>query len=250
MENFTTGGAKHGIEPALSYYSEHGTPFFALYIGKPTSRHGNVMMQNWKGRIEEVEEAAQHIRDRFSDTGIDSRTRYTLAWWDERPRMTKGTPDEAPSGSVVFVCATDDQIAGRAEHYRERIGYVNNEIVSRLAAIEARLNEKEEEEPEEAPPSTQEAMIGAVLSSPAMVNTIQAVLMRIVDQVIPAPAPAPTAQKLAGFEGETVVYDMEKLDRALAILKRANPNLEDDLLKLAAMAQENPKQFAWLLKML
>ncbi len=146
MDNFTTGGAKHGIEPALSYYTTHGTPYFALYIGKPTARHGNVMMHNWKGRIEEVEEAAQHIRERFMDTGIDSRTRYTLAWWDERPKMTKGTPDEAPSGSVVFVCATEEQISGRIEGYRERIGYVNNEIVSRLAAIEARLPQQEEED--------------------------------------------------------------------------------------------------------
>lgn len=247
MDAFTTGGAKHGIEPALAYYSEHGTPFFALYIGKPTARHGNVMMQNWKGRIEEVEEAAQHIRDRFADTGIDGRTRYTLAWWDERPKMTKGTPDEAPSGSVVFVCATEDQISQRIEGYRERVGYVNNEIVSRLSAIEERLSaQEEEEEPEPANP--QAAMIGAFLANPAVVTTLQTLLMRIVDGVVPSQAPAPV--RLSGVGDDAPQFDTEKLNRALVILKRADPNLEDDLLKLAAMAEENPKQFAFLLKML
>ncbi|NDC95269.1 hypothetical protein EB077_08190 [bacterium] len=136
MDAFTTGGAKHGIEPALAYYSEHGTPFFALYIGKPTARHGNVMMQNWKGRIEEVEE----------------------------------------------------------------------------------------------------------------VTTLQTLLMRIVDGVVPSQAPAPV--RLSGVGDDAPQFDTEKLNRALVILKRADPNLEDDLLKLAAMAEENPKQFAFLLKML
>ena len=248
MDAFTTGGAKHGIEPALTYYSEHGTPFFALYIGKPTARHGNVMMQNWRGRIEEVEEAAQHIRDRFADTGIDGRTRYTLAWWDDKPHMTKGTPDEAPSGSVVFVCATEDQISQRIEGYRERIGYVNNEIVSRLSAIEERLSAQEEEEEEPEPANPQAAMIGAFLANPAVATTLQTLLMRIVDGVVPVQAPAPV--RLSGVGEDDPQFDTEKLNKALVILKRADPNLEDDLLKLAAMAEENPKQFAFLLKML
>jgi len=248
MDAFTTGGAKHGIEPALHYYMEHGSPFFALYMGKPTARAGNVMMHNWRGKIEEIEDAAQHIRDRFADTGIDSRTRYTLAWWDERPKMTKGSPDEPASGSVVFVCATDEQISGRIENYRQHIGSVNNEIVSRLAAIEERLNADDDEE--EAQPTTQEAAIGALLGNPAVVTTLQTLLMRIVDGIIPAPATAAAPVRLAGVAEDAPEFDTEKLNRALVILKRADPNLEDNLLKLADMAQDNPKQFAFLLKML
>lgn len=246
METFSPGGAKHGVEPALAYYCEHGSPFFALYAGKPTARHGNCIMHNWRGRIEEIEEAAQRIRDRFNDTGVDGRTRYTLAWWDERPKLTKGTPEEPSTDSVVFVCATEEQIIGRVESYRERSGYMQNEILSKLNALEARMSEREEEEEEE-PKESKEAMIGALLTSPAVVTTIQTLLMRIVDQVVPAPA-AP-AKALAGVE-DPVEFDTEKLNRALVILKRADPNLEDDLLKLAAMAEESPRMFANLLKML
>ena len=246
MDTFSPGGAKHGVEAALAYYVEHGSPYFALYAGKPTARHGNLMMNNWRGRMEEIEEAAQHIRDRFADTGIDGRTRYTLAWWDERPKMQKGSPDEPASGSVVFVCATEEQIIGRVESYRERSGYIQNEILSKLNALEARISEKEAEEEEQDPKEGKEAMIGALLSSPAVITTLQTLLMRIVDQVVPSPAPART---LAGVE-DPIEFDTEKLNRALVILKRADPNLEDDLLKLAAMAEESPRMFANLLKML
>ncbi|NBU34521.1 hypothetical protein EBS40_07905 [bacterium] len=91
-------------------------------------------------------------------------------------------------------------------------------------------------------------MIGAFLANPAVVTTLQTLLMRIVDGVVPSQAPAPV--RLSGVGDDAPQFDTEKLNRALVILKRADPNLEDDLLKLAAMAEENPKQFAFLLKML
>ena len=242
----TVGGAKHGTDAALSYYTEHGTPWYALYNGKPTARHGNVIMQNWRGKLEDIEECAQHIRDRFSDTGIDDKTRYTLAWWDVKPRMSKGTPDEPPSGSVVFVCATYTQIEERINGvmaYRERVGYANNELVSRLAAIEAKLNE----EPEEVN-SNQAAIMGA-LQNPAIVQAIQVMMMRLIDRVLPTPAPGPV--KLAGAPVmDPPAFDMEKLNTALCILKQADPQLEDDLLRLAEIAQQDPGQFSFLLKML
>lgn len=248
------GGAKYGLEPALTYYCEHGTPFYCLYNGKPTARHGNVIMHNWKGRLEDVEACAQHIRDRFMDTGVDHKTRYTLAWWDAKPRMTKGTPDEPAEGSVTFVCAsyeqTSDYITG-AQSYRERVGYINNEMVSRLSAIEAKLNQDDdEEEPEPEPQQT--ALIGA-LQNPAVMQAVQVMLMRLVDRVIPGnSSPVPIgAIKLAGVDLDADLdLDMDKMNAALAVLKQADPELEDDLIRLAHMAQTDPDQFKFLLKML
>ena len=250
-EYMTHGGAKHGTEPALTYYMEHGTPWYALYSGKPTARHGNVIMHNWKGRMEEIEECAQHIRDRFQDTGIDGKTRYTLAWWDEKPRMTKGTPDEPPGGSVVFVCATYDQIEERINgvmQYRERVGYANNEIVSRLAAIEAKMDAQPDDD-EETPQNASQAAIMGALQNPAIMQALQIMMMRLVDRVLPSPTPAPV--KLSGApDADAVTFDMEKLNAALTVLKAADDKLEDDLLKLADIAQNDPRQFSMLLKML
>jgi len=251
-EYMTQGGAKHGTEAALTYYTEHGTPWYALYAGKPTARHGNVMMHNWRGRMEDVEECAQHIRDRFSDCGIDGKTRYTLAWWDEKPKMSKGTPDGPPGGSVVFVCATYDQIEERingAMQYRERVGYANNELVSRLAAIEAKLNEPEADEDDQPEASASQAAIMGALQNPAIMQALQIMMLRLVDRVLPSAQPSPV--KLAGAPPEDAPsFDVEKLNAALNILKVADPELEDDLLRLANIAQTDPGQFSFLLKML
>ena len=262
MDGFSSGGAKHGLEAALSYYVECGTPYFALYMGKPTARGGNVVMHNWGGRIEDIDEAANRIRDRFADTGIDDRTRYTLAWWDERPKMSKGTPDEPAGGSVVFVMATSDQIMHRREDYRAGMAGVNAEIISRLSAIEARMNEPEDDDEEEPTPSASEQMIGAVMNNPAVMSTIIQGIMsafRLPGAPLAPPAPAAvppsSGVKLAGVETEApepgaLVFDTDTLNEALIILKSADPDLEQHLMKLAEMAQSNPAQFKWLLKML
>jgi len=64
------------------------------------------------------------------------------------------------------------------------------------------------------------------------------------------PTARATAVKLEGVEAEAVQFDSEKLDTALVILKAADPDLEDDLLRLANIAQTDPDQFRFLLKML
>jgi hypothetical protein len=42
----------------------------------------------------------------------------------------------------------------------------------------------------------------------------------------------------------------DKLGTALQILKAADPELEDDLMRLAILAQQDPAQFNFLIKML
>lgn len=246
MDGFTTGGAKHGLDAALTYYIAHGTPWYALYVGKPTARHGNIIMHNWRGKHQDVEEAAEFIRDRFSDTGIDSKTRYYLAWWDERPKMSKGTPDEPASGSVVFVMATPEQIVDHREGYAHRIAGVNSEIISRLSAIESKMNEPEDED-EEPEPSQQEQLIGSILNNPMFING----LVQGIFSVFKIPQQQNNVT-LAGVDTETpeINFDTDKLNAALVVLKQADPQLEDHLLKLADMAKNNTSQFNWLIKML
>lgn len=252
MDGFTTGGAKHGLDAALSYYVAHGTPWYALYVGKPTARHGNIIMHNWRGKFEDVEEAAEFIRDRFADTGIDSKTRYYLAWWDERPKMSKGTPDEPASGSVVFVMATPEQIIDHREGYAVRMSGVNNEIISRLSAIESKMQEPEEYDEDEPEPSQQAQLIGSILNNPLFINGIIQGIFNVF-KLPQQPQPAANV-KLAGVtensETMEIEFDTEKLNAALIVLKQADPNLEEHLLKLADMAKNNPQQFAWLIKML
>ena len=241
MDGYTLGGCKHGLDAALEFYAAHGTPWAALYEGKPASGHGNVLFQNWSGKYEDVEDVVNVIRDRFDGTGSSDRTKFTLTWWDEKPAMNPGKriPLDRAAQSVQFVTATPEHI----EKYgtSRMIAGVNNEIVSRLAAIEERLSEEQvNDEQETNDPGN---VVGALMQNPAIMQVIQGLIMRAVDKIIPAGSGAPVA--LAGVDDNG-----DKLGTALQILKAADPELEDDLLRLAQLAQQDPAQFNFLLKML
>jgi hypothetical protein len=239
MDGYTAGGCKHGLDAALEFYAHHGTPWAALYVGKPASGHGNVLFQNWSGKYEEVDDVINVIRDRFEGTGTDDRTRYYLTWWDEKPTINqaKKIPMDRAAQSVQFVTATPEQLArfGSSTMLQGQ----NNEIASRLAAIEERLSEPEETE-EHA--GGTDNIVGVIMQNPAIMQVIQGLIMRAVDKIIPNAPGAPVG--IAGVD------DGEKLTTALQILKAADPHLEDDLLRLAKLAQEDPGQFNFLLKML
>ncbi len=241
MDHYTAGGCKHGLEAALEFYAAHGTPYAALYVGKPASGHGNVLFQNWSGKYEEIDDVITVIRDRFEGTGADDRTRYYLTWWDEKPVMNqaKRIPLDRPAQSVQFVTATPEQI--NTFGTSRMITGANNEVISRLAAIEDKLNA--EPEPEDIDSSDSSGVVGALMQNPAIMNVIQGIIMRAIDKLIPG-NPS-NSVGIAGIDEST-----DKLNFALSILKNADPDLEDDLLRLANLAQSDPAQFQFLLKML
>lgn len=241
MDGYTLGGCKHGLDAALEFYAAHGTPWAALYEGKPASGHGNVLFQNWSGKYEDVEDVANVIRDRFDGTGSSDRTKFTLTWWDEKPVMNqaKRIPLDRAAQSVQFVTATPEHIEKFGTS--RMIAGVNNEIVSRLAAIEERLSADPEADDDE--PDNSSGIVGALMQNPAIMSMFQNVVMQLAAKVIPGGPGAPVA--LAGVDEGS-----DKLETALRILKAADPELEDDLLRLAHLAQQDPGQFQFLLKML
>ena len=241
MDGYTLGGCKHGLDAALEFYAAHGTPWAALYEGKPASGHGNVLFQNWSGKYEDVEDVVNVIRDRFDGTGSSDRTKFTLTWWDEKPAMNPGKriPLDRAAQSVQFVTATPEHI----EKYgtSRMIAGVNNEIVSRLAAIEEKLSAEPEEDDDE--PADGGGIVGALMQNPAVMSMFQQMIMQVAAKVIPGGPGGPVA--LAGVDEGS-----DKLETALRILKAADPELEDDLLRLAQLAQQDPAQFNFLIKML
>lgn len=241
MYSYTSGGCKHGLNAALDFYSQHGTPWAALYANKPASGHGNVLFQNWSGKYEEIDDVLNVIRDRFADTGTDDRTTYFLTWWDEKPTMNqvKRIPLDRAAQSVQFVTATPEQL--NTYGTSRMITGANNEVISRLAAIEEKLNaEPETEDLETNEPG---GVVGALMQNPQIMQVIQGLIMRAVDKLIPNNPSGPVG--LAGVDDIT-----DKLNYALSILKNADPELEDDLLRLANLSQSDPAQFQFLLKML
>lgn len=233
--------AKKGLEAALKYYLEHGTEYVCLVTGnKPDAKYKNCAYANWNGKIEDINDVAELIKQKFEDTEI-SKDIFCLMWWDEKPILKDGKPVNPASDSVLFMTATDEDIQARQANYQANIGYINNQIISRLSAIEDKLNSEEEEAEEEKP--EQLNGIGAVLANPAFSAGITTLVTRLLDNYLPEKK-AVTA--LAGT-GES---EAEKLNIAIARLQAADPNLANDLLLLADLAESNPTQFNWLLNML
>ena len=110
--------------------------------------------------------------------------------------------------------------------------------MTRLAAIEQKSTEPEEEEEEEEEPKPEGVMgmINGLVEKPE----IQAAIIAWVGRILTPP-------KIAAVGS---VPSAGSLEETLAILKKADPQLEADLALLAKMATDNPGQFNFLLSML
>ena len=126
--------------------------------------------------------------------------------------------------------------------------YGNNQLLdelramrSELAAIKMKqdieeLEEDEEEEPEE------ENMLSGFMKNPQIQNLL-------ISQLAGLFAPAQKVTHVAGIAENDVEMD-EKIMDAVERLKKCDDQLGDDLLLLCEMAENDPMQFKFLLKML
>ena len=130
-------------------------------------------------------------------------------------------------------------------------GQQNSNLSNQLAAMESKLNalqmqlaeedmDEEEEEEEE-----DQGILGALMSNPAVKQDF----MNMVSNLV---TPQQKVTNLAGIEPEAETFTDEdaKIDEAIERLKAHDPELGNDLLKLCEIAENDPKQFNMLLKML
>lgn len=225
-------GIIRGTDKALQYYQEEGTPIFALYEGAAK----DPVCHNLKGKFDDIEDSMELIKKYFNYITPDPRTKYVIKFWDERPQFdAKGKLTSTPDGSLRFITNNDEEVAEYINGYQQRVGSYNNEILSRLSAIETKMNEPDEEEEEHKPD-----LISGIISNPEIQNMIVGYIGMIVDRLIPL-------KKTVAINGVT---DNNKMQIALEILQRHDPELDNDLFLLATMAENDPGQFEFLLKML
>ena len=233
-------GVIQGLDKAIARYEKKGTNYFALYCGNDKLP----VVNGLNGRWEDMSECVEELREYFEDITPDHKKVYSIVYYDGPVKAdSKGKISDLPEGSVKFITSNPEQIqtyiSDATQRRQEYVGSVNNEVLSRLAAIETKLNEEiEEDQPEE----KQNALVG-IIQDPNVINYIIGLVERVVDRVLP---PKQHISGIAGTENETV----SKLDLAIQILREHDENLEDDLMILAQMAQDNPFQFKMLLKML
>jgi len=226
-------GIIRGTDKALQYYQEEGTPIFALYEGAGK----DPVCHNLKGKFDDIEESIELIKKYFNYITPDPKTKYVIKFWDEKPQFdAKGKLTSTPDGSLRFITNNDEEVTEYIAGYNQRVGSYNNEILSRLSAIETKMNEPEDDYEEIQKPD----LISGIISNPEIQNMIVGYIGMIVDRLIPA-------KKTVSINGVT---DHNKMEVALEILHRHDPDLENDLFLLAQMAENDTGQFQFLLKML
>ena len=225
-------GIIRGTDKALDYFLNEGSIFFALYEGSGK----DPVLQNFKGKYEDVEECIEKLKNYFNCITPDPKTIYILKWWDEKPEFNKGRVISSCEGSLKFITNTDEEVNEFISGYRERSSNYSNAILSRLEAIEQKITNDSNQDEDE-PKNTG---LSGIVNNPEFQSMIVQYIGAIVDRVLPI------KRQSVAING----FDDNKLEQALSILKKHDPELENDLLILANMAENNPSQFKFLISML
>ena len=229
---YVRSGIRQGTDKALDYFSNEGNHICALYEGAGK----DPVWSNVKGKYDDIDECIEKLKYYFDGITPDPKTIYVLKWWDEKPELNKGKISSSADGSVKFVTNTNDEINEYVNGYRERIGNYNNAILSRLEAIEQKISNDDQDDDVQPEPQG----LSGIVNNPEFQSMIVQYIGAIVDRVLPIKK---QSVAINGFEDN-------KLDQALTILKKHDPELENDLMILADMAENNPGQFKFLLSML
>jgi hypothetical protein len=233
-------GVVQGIDKAIARYEKKGSIYFALYCGNDKYP----VVNGLNGRYAEISECVEEMKEYFEDVTPDHKKVYSIVWYEGSVKPDgKGKISDIPEGSVKFITSNPEQIQTYIDGYQQRqqqyIGNRDNEILSRISALESsKKNDDEDDDYENEKPAN--ALVGLV-QNPDVVNFLVGTVQTIIDRILP---PKKTIAGIAGIE------DNSKLNQALEILRKHDPNLEDDLMILANMAENSPLQFKMLLNML
>ena len=236
-------GIIQGLEKAISRFEKKGTNFFALYCGNDKFP----LVNGLNGRYEEISDCVEELKEYFDDITPDHKKTYSIVYYDNIVKPdAKGKIQELPAGAVKFVTSNPEQIQeyynGYAQRQQNYVGNNNNAIMSEIQAMKELFIKKQEEEEEEEinEPQGFAGMISGLVNNPDVQTMIANIFIGALDRFMP-------------LKKETVAingFDDNKLDEALIILKKHDPELESDLMLLAKMAESNPGQFKFLLSML
>ena len=236
-------GIIQGLEKAISRYEKKGTNFFALYCGNDKFP----LVNGLNGRYEEMNECVDELKEYFEDITPDHKKTYSIVYYENAVKPdAKGKISEYPAGAIKFVTSNPEQIQeyynGYAQRQQNYVGNTNNAILSKLEAIEQKIAIDQEEEEEEIKQEPQgfAGIISGIVNNPDVQVMLANIFMGALDRFMP-------------LKKETVAingFDDNKLDEALSILKKHDPELENDLMLLAQMAEKNPGQFKFLISML
>lgn len=234
-----------GIDNAVKAYENMDIPRWGLF-------QGSQFLMKYNGtNIKEGAELLQQYLDALDLRSADSNT-YTLCIYDTAEKINSATKYDA-SFNFRLVDNID------AYNGNKMSGLVEN----RIAGIEEKLNQLLAD-PEPAEPSAKDQLLGAlgkILEVPQVQQALAGKLLGIIDGVGNTISglfmPAGT-QRAAIGNITTVNPDIEqtakdentRLQQAVGMLARVDPQLGTHLLKLAYIAEGDPVKYQNLISML
>lgn len=222
-----------GVDTVLEAYQRREVAAWSIWQGKQ-------YMFKYEGS--DISEGANQLHEVLKMLSNATNAIYTLKVYEDLKKGAKiksNTPDD---GSFNFRLNMDTQEITMAQYTRTNN---SNELLSRLTAIEAKLQADDEEEEEE---PNRLGMIGHILEHPVLGQLAAGFLGKIL-----APAqqvPALAAGRIAGLPEATAQPTAPDLSNAVAVLLQHDPKLAEHLGKLAALATNNPQSFQFLLQTL
>jgi len=232
-----------GINNVLRAIENIDIPYFAVFSGKALIFKNPAFGDNG---IDETGEAVNILQSFLEGLNQGSNAIYTLKLYEAIP--AGGITDKTPANySINFRLNLEGMDRLPQSVSAENRNNINSEILSELRALRMRVDEMEKEEPEEKPAG----ILGALLSNEAALNTLVASVAGIAAHFMNKLAIKPinnVSMPINGIDQEPT--EQQKINKAIEVLSKNDPNLGDHLLILAKISIDNPSQFTWLLGML
>lgn len=225
----------HGIEKIMAAFKQNDMPYYSVQWKEGKK----VLSLSFNNTIEDMDAAAEKLQNYLMSLNHASGDEYYLQLWEDAPEKKLRIEDGDCTYKFVLrqLPYTPEQYEERNQQYAENRANKWNELMTRLSAIEEKINEPEEEEEEEEEQLSMAGIVNQLIQKPE----IQTALMGYIGNLF---TKQPMA--VAGVPDQQV----NSLEQSLQTLAKHTQNLEGDLKLLADMAEKNPTQFKFLLSML
>lgn len=243
-----------GAEPVIEWYNSVArSPYYSLWNGRQ-------IVFSWP---EDDETKGKDLLETnlraFQDQGItDIFVLKIHPILDKSGYITDKSPVTASLNFRPTAQFNPAQIAGGELVFPRNAGM--QALADQIKELKDELSNREEETPAVSADHSVMGAIDRVLSIPGVSEAVQPLIMGLTANLMKSlgmPAPdqsqvhqAPAAPVQAAAMGAISEDQEEKINQALDILEPMAPELGDDLLRLAALAQKDPAQFKMLLNML
>ena len=226
----------HDAESVLSYYDQYDDAPYTIYAGHKIDETSRRFSYDGDDKIM----GRQHLADVLASvmSNPDNTNTYLLVI-----NQTKGKKNVVKN-AITFQLNKSVY----SQMMPQQMGYANNQLLDEIRSLKAEISaikmqqEMEEDEDEEEEPE-EENMLAGFMKNPQVQSMILAQLGNLFS---PSQKVTHVAGVLDGVESEQDT----KIDEAVDRLKKHDPQLGDDLLKLCEIAENDPMQWKMLLKML